>query len=105
MLNAEWPWLQSAISNQQSAVSSQQSTIHHPPSTIGNHQNQQSAFDNQHSDASPYPAAVSAAERRAVPERVSAAAHLRTALPTDGGRRARRRSNHRDGAASSRMGG
>ena len=49
--------------------------------------------------------ALPAAERGAVPERVPAAAHLRAALPRDGGRRARRRSDHRDGAAAAGLGG
>ena len=42
-----------------------------------------------------------AADGRPVPERLPAAAHLRAALPADGGRRARGRSHHRHGAAAS----
>ena len=51
------------------------------------------------------PAALSAADRRPVSERLPAAAHLRAALPADGGRRAGRRSHHRHGAAAARLRG
>src|SRR5215208_1517291 len=47
MLNADWPWLQSAISNQQSAVSNPQSTIHHPQSAITKISNQPSTISIQ----------------------------------------------------------
>ena len=48
--------------------------------------------------------AVPAAERRPVPERVSAAAHLRAALSRDGRRRARQRPDDRHGAAAAGLG-
>ena len=47
---------------------------------------------------------VPAAERRALSQRVPAAAHLRAALPRDGGGRARGRSPDRHGAAAAGLG-